>query len=129
MTADQPVAVPAASSDTALPPPLDPAVLDMVREWRQPGGPDPVADLILAFVQDATDRFAKLRRAVAGGNETAAREAAHSLKGMSGAIGANHMSLLSSELEHAPSGAMDVARVAALEREFTRVQEALAAAA
>lgn len=129
MTAAEPVAAPAACSDTEIPPPLDPAVLGMLREWRQPGGPDPVADLTLAFVQDATDRFVKLREALAAGDETTARRAAHSLKGMSGAIGANHLSSLSSELEHAPPGAIDAARVTVLEREFARVQEALAAAA
>ncbi|MGE3492115.1 MAG: CHASE domain-containing protein [Vicinamibacterales bacterium] len=127
--AEQPVAAQVAVGDTEIPPPLDLAVLSMLREWRQPGGPDPVADLTLAFVQDATSRFANLREALAAGDELAARKAAHSLKGMSGAIGANHLSSLSSELEHAPPGAMDVARLAVLEREFTRVQQALAAAA
>jgi len=129
MAAAEPVAAPAASSDRKIPPALDPAVLGMLREWRRPGGADPVADLALAFVQDATDRFAKLRQALAAGDETTARKAAHSLKGMSGAIGANHLSSLSSELEHAPPGAIDVARVVMLEREFVRVQEALTAAA
>jgi HPt (histidine-containing phosphotransfer) domain-containing protein len=82
-------------------------------------------ELITAFLQDAADRLGKLRGAVDAGDEPAARKAAHSLKGMCGAIGANHMSALSSEVEHAAAGTIDTTRVDAIDREFQRVQQAL----
>jgi hypothetical protein len=129
MTTTEAAATPVEAFAGEMPPPLDPTVLETLRSWRQPDGPDPVADLTLAFVQDAADRIGKLHEALAVGDEAKARKAAHSLKGMCGAIGANHMSSLSSELEHAEPGAIDVARVNGLEREFVRVQEALLAAA
>jgi two-component system sensor histidine kinase/response regulator len=108
-----------------LPPALDRTVLDTIRSWGAPGGPDPTVELITAFLQDANDRLGKLRGAVDAGDETAARKAAHSLKGMCGAIGANHLSALSSEVEHAAVGTINAGRVDAIEREFQRVQEAL----
>ena len=107
------------------PPALDRTVLDMIRSWKTPDGPDPTVELITAFLQDAVDRLGKLRGAVEAGDEIAARKAAHSLKGMCGAIGAHHLSTLSSEVEHAVAGTIDIARIDAVEREFQRVQEAL----
>ena len=74
---------------------------------------------------DASDRISKLHEALTLGDEAKARKAAHSLKGMCGAIGANHLSTLSSEVEHAAAGTIDTARVDAIEREFQRVREAL----
>ena len=116
-----------AAAGEALPS-LDAAVLESLRAFMPTYGSDPVADLTAAFVQDATQRLRILHDAVASGDEIAARRAAHSLKGMSGAIGAVRLSQLSSDLEHAEPGAIDRTRIHQIEREFERVQEALRAA-
>jgi signal transduction histidine kinase/DNA-binding response OmpR family regulator len=109
-------------------PAIDQSVIDMLRSFAAEGGPDPVVEITETFLADATDRLAKLNAALSSGDEVAARKAAHSLKGMSGAIGANHLSALSSEVEHAEPGAIDRARVQRLEQEFHRVSAALQAA-
>lgn len=127
MTEDLPVAAPAAIAD--MPAALDPTVLQSIREWGSAGGPDPTVELTEAFVMEAADRLNKLRDAIAAGDTDTARKAAHSLKGMCGAIGANHMSALSSELEHSEPGTIDGERVHQLQREFERVQDALRVAA
>ena len=129
MTKDDSPTLTIAETSECLPPPLDQTVLDTLRSWRQPGGPDPVADLTLAFVEDATEGIGKLREALSSGDELSARKAAHSLKGMSGAIGANHLSTLSSEIEHAETSTIDAELVRGIEQEFARVRQALAAAA
>jgi signal transduction histidine kinase/DNA-binding response OmpR family regulator len=117
-----------ASAIVAIPAALDPTVLQAIREWAA-GGPDPTVELTEVFVLEATDRLNKLRDAIAAGDSDTARKAAHSLKGMCGAIGANHMSTLSSELEHSEPGTIDGERVHQLQREFERVQDALRVAA
>ncbi len=129
MTTDDSHTLTIVETSECLPPPLDQTVLDTLRSWRQPGGPDPVAELTVAFVEDATERIGKLREALSSGDDVSARKAAHSLKGMSGAIGANHLSTLSSEIEHAQTSTIDAELVRGVEQEFARVQRALAAAA
>jgi len=112
----------------ALPPPIDLSVIEMLRSLAADGGPDPVAELTAAFIEDGTDRLAKLNAALSSGDVIAARKAAHSLKGMSGAIGANHLSSLSCDVEHAEPGAIDRTRIQGLVEEFQRVTAALQAA-
>jgi len=111
-----------------IPPPLDLTVITTLRAWSPEGGPDPVADLTAAFLIDGHDRLRRLNDAIASGDEVAARKAAHSLKGMSGAIGALHLSTLSAKIEYAEAGAIDRARLEQLEQEFQRVSLALQAA-
>jgi CheY-like chemotaxis protein/HPt (histidine-containing phosphotransfer) domain-containing protein len=124
---DAPPEQPTEARPTEAPPPLDLGVLRTLRSYGAEGGPDPVADLTEAFMVDARDRLSRIRAACAIGDESATRKAAHSLKGMSGAIGANHMSALSGALEHAEPGTIDGARIEQLEREFQRVAGALLA--
>jgi CheY-like chemotaxis protein/HPt (histidine-containing phosphotransfer) domain-containing protein len=127
-TAAVSIATPVVTIQEELLPAIDQSVIDMLRSLAADGGPDPVAELTETFLVDARDRLATLNAALASGDEVAARKAAHSLKGMSGAIGANHMSTLSNEVEHAEPGAIDQARVRRLEQEFHRVSVALQAA-
>ena len=106
---------------------LDPSALETIRSWFSPEDPDPVTELTEAFVADATTRLAALREAVRREDITLTGQAAHSLKGMCGAIGAVRMNALSLQLEHAGH---DDARalatlVGALEHEFACVQVAL----
>jgi signal transduction histidine kinase/DNA-binding response OmpR family regulator len=119
---------PAVAAVEPLPPAIDTTVIDMLRSLAADGDPDPIVELKETFVLDAHDRLAKLNAALLSGDEVAARRAAHSLKGMSGAIGANHLSSLSRDVEHAEPGAIDSTRVQLLEREFERVSAALSAA-
>jgi HPt (histidine-containing phosphotransfer) domain-containing protein len=69
-----------------------------------------------------------MNNAVLTGDEVTARRAAHSLRGMSGAIGAMHLCSLSRDVEVAEPGAIDRARIERLEQEFQRVTAALQAA-
>lgn len=111
-----------------LPPALDHDVLQGLRALSQDDGFDIVADLAIAFADDGRDRLRKMDEAVAVGDETAARRAAHSLKGMSSSIGAVYLSELSNAFERAEPGTMTRARLQLLEQEFERVTAALAAA-
>jgi len=127
-TAAVSIATPVVTVQEELLPAIDQTVIDMLRSFAADGGPDPVIELTETFLADAKDRLVKLNAALSSGDEVAARKAAHSLKGMSGAIGANHLSSLSNEVEHAEPGAIDQARVRRLEQEFDRVSAALQAA-
>lgn len=125
----QPEATPDASSAVeSRPPAIDRSVIEMLRTYAPEGGPDPVAELTSTFLEDGGDRLRKINAAILNCDEVAARKAAHSLKGMSGAIGAMHLSALSNDVEHAEPGAIDRACVRQLEDEFQRVYEALRAA-
>lgn len=110
-----------------LPPALDLAIIEGLRALAGEGV-DILTELTGAFVDDGRDRLRKMHEAVARGDEVAARRAAHSLKGMSGSIGANHLSTLSHEFEKAQPGAITAARIQLLEQEFLRVSAALKAA-
>jgi HPt (histidine-containing phosphotransfer) domain-containing protein len=110
-----------------LPPPLDLTVIEELRALAG-DGVDIVTELTGAFLDDGRERLGKMHDALAAGDELTARRAAHSLKGMSGAIGATHLSRLSNEFERAQPGTISRDRIAALEQEFQRVSAALAAA-
>ena len=112
-------------TSTALPPALDLSVLEALRSL---GGNEIVADLTAAFAADGQDRLRKMHESLNSGDDTGARLAAHSLKGMSGSIGAMHLAALSGSLEKADPGAINHARVQEIEQEFRRVSEALQAA-
>lgn len=56
--------------------------------------------LIDTFIQDSHDRIAVLRNVIGGTNADAIRRAAHSFKGSSSNIGANHLTALCSTLEN-----------------------------
>lgn len=100
----------------------------MIRTYVADGGADPIAELTATFLEDGNDRLQKINAALLNGDEPSARKAAHSLKGMSGAIGATHLSALSHGVEHAEPGAIDRTAVRQLEDEFQRVYDALRAA-
>lgn len=117
-----------AEQNVANRPALDPSVMETLRECLPAVGPDSIAELTEVFLADATDRVGSLRDAVAIGDAARMRRAAHSLKGMCGAIGAIHMSALSSALEQSEIDQIDSARLGDLERELARVQVALLAA-
>jgi HPt (histidine-containing phosphotransfer) domain-containing protein len=115
-----------ATPPSNLPSALDQEVLDGLRALAA-DGVDIIGELTDAFVQDGSDRLRKMHEAVASGDAIAVRRAAHSLKGMSGSIGANHLSALTCELEVAEPGTLTTARIQILEQEFQRVVAALKA--
>ena len=114
-----------ASTHTDLAPTLDMTMLEMLRAFREEGEPDPVAEIRSLFVVDGHERLTTMRVALAAGDETAARRAAHSLRGMCGSIGAKRLTALTQEFEKAGPGAIDSARLQQLEHEFARVSQAL----
>ena len=112
----------------SLPPAIDVTVIEMLRSLAIEGEPDPVAEVTTTFISDGSDRLIRMHDALLKGDEVSARRAAHSLRGMSGAIGAMHLCSLSRDLEVAAPGAIDRARIQRLEQEFQRVTAALRAA-
>jgi len=112
----------------ALPPAIDVTVIEMLRSLAEDGEPDPVAEVTNTFISDGSERLTLLNDALLNGDEVSARRAAHSLRGMSGAIGAMHLCSLSRDVEVAEPGAIDRARIERLEQEFERVSAALRAA-
>jgi len=111
-----------------LPPAIDVTVIEMLRSLAIEGEPDPVEEVTTTFISDGCERLMKMHDALRNGDEVSARRAAHSLRGMSGAIGAMHLCSLSRDVEVAEPGAIDRARIQRLEQEFQRVTEALKAA-
>jgi len=77
---------------------LDEAVLS---ELRVSVGDDPefLAELIDDFLEDAPTQVAALREAVASGDATSARRAAHTLKGTSRTFGAGELASLCQDAE------------------------------
>lgn len=109
-------------------PTIDFAMIEMLRGLRGEGEPDPLIELTDAFEADSKQRLQELRTALAGGDEQMVRRAAHSLKGVSGSIGAVKMSELSAGLEKADLSAINDAQVQELQQEFEKVAAALRAA-
>ncbi len=109
---------------------LDESVIESIRELEADGTPGLLNMLVTAFVEDVTSRLAQLRTAIDENDSRRIKEAAHSIKGMSGAMGAVGMSAISLDLEcRALADAQSGALVDALEAEFGRVQTALSRAA
>ena len=107
---------------------LDYSVVESLRELQEPGGPDLLEQLTVAFVEDAQQRLSELQLACSTDNHSDVRRIAHSLKGMCGAIGAPLMAALSAELERSALAARTDSQLAIrLSGEFVRVAAALQA--
>ena len=107
---------------------LDMTVINQLRELREPGQPDPVADLIGLFLNDAPDRLTKMLAAMMKGDGAALRELAHAFKGSANNLGARPMATLCGEVErHAQAGEMTEAAIVMekLLAEFDRVEAVL----
>jgi len=117
---------PGVPADTAGP--LDEAVLASLRE----GDPESAAGFLKAlvdgFTREAPICIGRLREALEQNDAPRLAEAAHALKGSSAVLGASRMASLCAELQDlGRAGHMDGAavRIAALEREYRRVEDAL----
>jgi CheY-like chemotaxis protein len=111
---------------------LDPMILAGLRLLRQAGRPDPVAQLIALFLEEAPERLAAINQAVRANDMWSMSKivaAATSLKGSSSNIGARDLARLCGEIELAGrDGAMDeVGQLAGQAgQELERVRQALA---
>ncbi len=79
--------------------PLDRNVLYGLRELQAEGEPDFLTELIDLFLEDFAVLMGEMRKAVADGDTVAIRQAAHTLKGSSGSLGAMKLSKMCVEAE------------------------------
>jgi len=108
---------------------LDTSAIELLRQLRRPGKPDPVAELIDMFVRDTPERLQKLRTAVAQYNAEDLAAVAHNLRGCASSIGAAHLANLCQKLEeNAERRAVQISTplLREIESEFDRVCSALA---
>jgi HPt (histidine-containing phosphotransfer) domain-containing protein len=106
---------------------LDHEILQSVRDLRTPGEPDPLVELIDLFLQDTPPRITKILDAFKAGDAAALERAAHSLKGSSSNLGANHLASACFEVMNiAKTGKLpEAAAVAKVLSEFERLKPAL----
>jgi CheY-like chemotaxis protein/HPt (histidine-containing phosphotransfer) domain-containing protein len=83
----------------AQPPALDKSVLESLRKLGRPGEPDPVAELVEIFLQDASERLHRISAALEQDDGRTAASAAHGLKGSAANLGARELSALCACLE------------------------------
>jgi len=117
-------------SDAAGPEALDRTVIDGLKELREPGQPDPLAELIDLFLKDARPRMEKMETAATAGELLPLAAATHTLKGSASNLGARRLSNLCATLEkQAKAGEGDGARktFGEVKAEFERVEELLKA--
>ncbi|MBI5773106.1 MAG: PAS domain S-box protein [Verrucomicrobia bacterium] len=94
------VAVPVEAQKTsALPEGIDPAVVAGLRELREEGQPDPVAELVDLFLEDAPERLEQLESALAARSAPNLAAAAHTLKGSANNLGLRKLAVLCGKLE------------------------------
>ena len=109
--------------------PLAQQGLDQIRALQRPGQPDLLGKIVSLYLQESPKQLQQMRDAVAGGDDEALRQAAHTLKSSSANLGATQLAELSKELEHRGRdrrlvGAEELLH--ALEAQYLQVQHALA---
>lgn len=108
---------------------LDLAVLLSLEDAQVEGEPDIVVELTELYDEDAPRRLTSIRGALAAGDSTALRRAAHGLRGGSASLGALRMAMLCEKLERlhgAESPHEGEMLLTCLERELARVRLAFA---
>jgi len=109
---------------SALPPPVDTEVLDMLASLQEPGEPDLLSELVSLFLRDTPERLQDLARHPLEAAPVA--RVAHAVKGSAGNLGAMHLQELASRLEqagHQAQGSDQLATLAAAVcEEFSRVE-------
>jgi len=108
-----------------VPPVLDPAVLESLRQLTPPGEPDVLKEVLQLFLDDVPARVERLRSAWQGGDAVAVQRAAHSLTGSAGNIGATGLLGVCRQLDdvgRAGDLSNAASLVAALDAELARVQ-------
>ncbi len=78
---------------------IDLSVIDGLRELREPGEPDPVAELIDLYLNDSPRRIAQMNEALAANDGKSLKVAVHTLKGSSSNLGAKALAQLCGAFE------------------------------
>jgi two-component system sensor histidine kinase/response regulator len=106
---------------------LDQTVLNGVRELREPGEPDPLAELIDLFLSDTPPRISKILDTFKAGDVVELERAAHSLKGSSSNLGAKCLASACGDLmQLARDGKLpDASLIARILTEFERLKPVL----
>ncbi|MBI3877481.1 MAG: response regulator, partial [Verrucomicrobia bacterium] len=107
---------------------LDLKVIENIRELREPGQGDPLADLIGLFLSDAPDRLTKMQAALMKAESETLRELAHAFKGSASNLGARPLAAYCAALEQrAQAGDLAGAAVplGQLITEYDRVEQVL----
>jgi len=86
---------------------LDYTVINGLRELREPGQADPLAELVDLFLVDAPERLHRIQHGWQAGDLKAVQHAAHSLKGSASNLGVLRLAKLAARLEkEAKTGSM-----------------------
>jgi PAS domain S-box-containing protein len=109
-------------------PTLDSNILDELKGFQEPGGPDLFGELIQLYLNDLPDRMDGIRGAIESSDSAVLRREAHRLKGSSQQMGAARLAALCLELENL--GRNDrvqeaMAFFVAADRECAQVRQAL----
>ena len=106
---------------------LDLSVIDGLRELREPGEPDPVAELIDLYLADSPKRVEQMHDALESGDTKALKVAVHTLKGSSSNLGAKPLAkrcadfeklLIKDDLDDASGRVEDISRTFAALRDI-----------
>ena len=111
-------------------PALDPVSFASLKELREPGQPDPLAELAELYQRESAACVRRLEQGMAEKNSALATRAAHSLKGSSSNLGAHRLAGFCATLEQAAKNSeWDAlpAPFAEAKAELDRVRAALAA--
>ena len=109
----------------SLPEDMDLSVIQGLRELREPGQADPLAQLVQMFLKDSVPRVEQLESALLEGDLPRAVANSHSLKGSASNFGARRLADLSSSIEkHSKAGDITAARtvMSPLMGEFQKVK-------
>jgi len=110
---------------------IDPVVIAGLRQLRIPGKPDPLAEIIDLFLQEAPAQLDLMRQAIAKSDMTAMARiisAATALKGSASNLGASNLAALGDEIEQAAKAGFLADAVPVLDKaaaEFARVRDTL----
>lgn len=108
---------------------IDPRALDSIRALQHPGGPDLVQRVTSIYLVDAPKLLAELGEAIGCNDGSRVRNVAHSLKSSSASVGASRLAELCREMEALGKSNLVAEcerKLPALQKEYARVQEALA---
>jgi HPt (histidine-containing phosphotransfer) domain-containing protein len=108
---------------------VDPDLLRELTEFRVPGEPDPVEDVVELFLDLTPARLLQLTEAAARRDPQVLRAIAHTLKGSAGTVGALAMQSAATDLEQSArdGDGASVDRVTRLAELFDRTGPALRA--